>query len=58
MKCDGMVDNRTMNSALNEKLLEEVKCFAFLASQIALGGGTNEEMKFIMNKVVRMHVGI
>ncbi len=54
MKCARMVDGRTMNVALNEKLLEEVKRFEFVASQIAIGGGTNEEVKFIMNEVIRV----
>ncbi len=45
MKCATMVDDRTMNVALNEKLLEEVKCFEFL-------------LKFIMNEVVRMCGGM
>ncbi len=57
MKCGIMVDDRTTNVALNEKLLEEVKFFEFLESQIAPGGGTNE-VKFIMNKVVRMCGGM
>ncbi len=58
MKYARMVDDGTMNVALNKKLLEEVKCFEFLASQIAIGGGTNEEVKFIMNEVVRMCEGM
>ncbi len=58
MKCARMVDDRMMNVALNEKLLEEVKCFEFSVSQIAIAEGTNEEVKFIMNEVVRMCRGI
>ncbi len=58
MKCARMLDDRTMNVALNENLLEEVKCSEFLTSQIAIGEGTNEEVKFIMNKVVRMCGGM
>ncbi len=58
MNCARMVDDRMINVALNEKLLEEVKCLEFLASQIAIGGGTNEKVKFIMNEVVRMCGGM
>ncbi len=58
MKCARMADDRTMNVVLNGKLLEEVKCFEFLASQITSGRGTNEEMKFIVNEVLRMCGGM
>ncbi len=39
MKCARMADDRTMNVALNKNLLEDVKCYEFLASRIATGEG-------------------
>ncbi len=58
MQCARIVDDTTINVALNEKLLEKVKSFEFLESQIAIGKGINEEVKFIMNKVVSMCEGM
>ncbi len=54
MKCARMVNDRMMNVALNEKLLEEVTCIKFLASQIAIGGGTCEQVEFMMNEVLTL----
>ncbi len=51
MMCNGMVDDRMMNVALDGKLLEEVKCFTYLVSQIAIDEEINEGMKFRMKEV-------
>ncbi len=58
MRCTRMVDDRMMNVALNGKLLEDVKCFEYLASHIAIDGKMNEEVKFIMNEVGKMCGGM
>ncbi len=38
MKCTRLVDGRGMNVALNGEVLEEVECFKYLGSHVALDG--------------------
>ncbi len=39
MKCRRLVDGRGINVALNGEVLEEVECFKYLGSHVALDGG-------------------
>ncbi len=39
MKCTRLVDGRGMNVALNGELLEEIECFKYLWSYVAVDGG-------------------
>ncbi len=49
-----MVDDGRMNVALNGKLLEEVECFKYLGTHVAIVGGIDEGVKFGMNEVGKM----
>ncbi len=39
MKCTRVVDGRRMNVTLDGKVVEEVECFKYLGSQVAVDGG-------------------
>ncbi len=58
MKCTKMVDGRRMNAALNGELLEEVQCFKYLGSHVAVDGGIEGEVKFGMNEVGNVSGGM
>ncbi len=45
-----MVHGRRRNVALNGKVLEEVECFKYLGSYVAVDGGIEGEIKFRMNE--------
>ncbi len=51
MKYTRMVHGRRMNVALNGKMLEEVECFKYLGSHVAVDGGIDGYMRFRMNEV-------
>ncbi len=57
MKCTRLVDGRGMNVALNGEVLEEVECFKYLGSHVALDGGIEGEVKFRMNEAGKVCVG-
>lgn len=46
IKCTRMVDDRRMNVAMNEKLVQEVRCFKYLRSHIVIDRKMDEEVKF------------
>ncbi len=46
MKSMMMIDGRRMNVALNGELLEEVECFKYLGSHVAVDGEMEGEVKF------------
>ena len=58
MKYTRMVDCSRINFALNGKLLEEVECFKYLGSHIAIDGEVDEEVKFTMNKEGKAYGGM
>ena len=58
MKCTRMVDGRRMNVVLNGKLLEEVECFKYLGSHVAVDGGIDVEVKCRMNEVGKVWGGM
>ncbi len=58
MKCTRRVDGRRMNVALNGYLLEEVECFRYSGYHVALDGGIEGEVKFIMTKVQKVCGGM
>ncbi len=45
MKFTRMVDDRIMNLAVNRRLPEELQCFEYFTSHIAVGGEINEDVK-------------
>ncbi len=45
------VDGRRMNVALTGKMLEDVECFKYLGSHVAVDGGILGAVKFRMNEV-------
>ncbi len=51
MKCTRLVDGRRMNVALNGEVLEEVDCFMYLGSHVAVDEGIEGEVKFRINVV-------
>lgn len=48
MNCTRMMDDKKMNLTINGKLFEEVNCFKYLKSYIAVDRGT-DEVKHRMN---------
>ncbi len=48
-----MVDGKRMNLALNRELLEEVQCFKYLGSHVAVGGGIEGNLNLILIKLLR-----
>ena len=46
-----MVDGRRMNVVLNDDFLEEVDCFNYLWSHVAVGGGIDVEVESRMNDI-------
>ncbi len=46
-----MVDGKGMNVAQNGEVLEEVECFKYLGSDVAVDGGIEGDVKFRMNEV-------
>ncbi len=44
--------------ALNEKFLEEVECFKYLGSHVAVDGGIDGEVKFKINEVGKVYGGM
>ncbi len=57
-KCTRLVDGRKMNVALNGEVLEEVECFQYLWSHVAVNGGIEGEVKFRMNEVGKVCGGM
>ncbi len=57
MKCTRLVDGLGMNVALNGEVLEEVECFKYLGSHVALNGGIEGGVKFRMNEIGKVCVG-
>ncbi len=49
-----MADGRRMNVALHGKLLEEVECFKYLGSHVAVDRRIYGEVKYRMNEVRRV----
>ncbi len=47
-----------MNVALNGKLLEEVECFKYLLSHVAVDGGIDGEVRVAMNEVGKVCGGM
>ncbi len=43
MKCTRLVDGQRMNVALNGEVLEEVECFKYLGSHVAVDRGIERE---------------
>ncbi len=58
MKCARLADGRRMNVTLNGEVLEEVGCFKYLRSHVAVDGGMEGEVKFRMNKVGKVCGGM
>ena len=58
MRCTREVDGRRMNIALNGELLEEVDCFKYLGSHVAVDGRIKEEVKFRINEAGRVMGGM
>ncbi len=58
LKCMRLVGGRRMNVALNGDVLEEVECFKYLGSRVAVGGGIEGKVKFRMNDVGKVCGGM
>ncbi len=53
IRCTRLVDGRRMNVTL-----EEVECFKYLGSHVAVDGGIEGEVKFRMNEVGKVCGGM
>ncbi len=53
-----LVDGRRRNVSLNGKVLQEVECFKYLGSHVAVNGGIGGEVKFRMNEVGKVCGGM
>ena len=58
MRCTRSVDGRRMNIVLNGELLEEVDCFKYLGSHVAVDGRIEEEVKFRISETGRVLGGM
>ncbi len=50
MKCSRLVDGKRINVALKGVVFEEVECFKYLGSHVAVNGGIEGDVKFRMNE--------
>ncbi len=58
MKCTRLGDGRRIIVILDGEMLEEVECFKYLGSHVAVDGGIQGEVKFRMNEVGKVCGGM
>ncbi len=58
MRCMRLVDGRRMNVTPDGEVLEEVECFKYLGSRVAVDEGIAGEVKFRMNEVGKVCGGM